>query len=131
MLLEYMRCELHPTERIKYFCREDGKSLCPNCVVDHAKHDFIFADETAAFEVKQELKTLGMTVQSKNQEYEMIQKESEAKIAEVEQFKEQEMRSLRHFFSELHKCLDNREQQIQQLYNDYCKEFKVEYVSDI
>ncbi len=38
-----------------------------------------------------------MTVQSKSAEYEMIQKESEQKIAEVELFKEQEMRNLRHF----------------------------------
>lgn len=113
MLQEYMRCELHPSERIKYFCRDDGKSLCPECVVAHAKHDFIFADETAAFEVKQELKTIGLTVQSKNAEYEMIQKESEQKIAEVELFKEQEMLNLQHFFGELHKSLDIREQQIQ------------------
>jgi len=72
MLMEYMRCEMHPSERIKYYCREDGKSLCPICVVDHAKHDFIFADESAAFEVKQELKTIGLTVQSKKTEYLMI-----------------------------------------------------------
>lgn len=26
--------------------------LCPDCVVSHAKHDFIFADESAALEVK-------------------------------------------------------------------------------
>ena len=60
MLIEHMRCEYHPEERIKYFCREDGKSLCPMCVVEHAKHDFIFADDSAAFEVKQELKGLGL-----------------------------------------------------------------------
>jgi hypothetical protein len=30
------------------------------CVVEHAKHDFIFADESAAFEVKQKLKGLGL-----------------------------------------------------------------------
>ena len=88
MLIEYMRCEVHPTEKVKYYCREDGKSLCPNCVVDHSKHDFIFADESAAFEVKQELKTIGLTVQSKNSEYLMIQRESEQKIAEVDVFKE-------------------------------------------
>lgn len=26
--------------------------LCPDCVVSHAKHDFVFADESAALEVK-------------------------------------------------------------------------------
>jgi hypothetical protein len=62
MLKEQMRCEIHPQETVKYYCREDGKSLCPECVVDHAKHDFIFADESASFEVKQDLKTLELTV---------------------------------------------------------------------
>ena len=77
MLKEHMRCEIHPQERIKYYCREDGKSLCPECVVDHAKHDFIFADGSASFEVKQDLKSLELTIQSKCSEYEMIQRESE------------------------------------------------------
>jgi hypothetical protein len=72
MLKEHMRCEIHPQEQVKYYCREDGKSLCPECVVDHAKHDFIFADESASFEVKQDLKTLELTVQSRCNEYEMI-----------------------------------------------------------
>jgi len=72
-----MRCELHPEEQIKYYCREDGKSCCPECIVDHAKHDFIFADTSAAFEVKQELRTLELTIQSRNNEYAMIQKESQ------------------------------------------------------
>lgn len=40
-----MMCELHPQERIKYFCRDDKIGLCPECVVFHAKHDFVFADE--------------------------------------------------------------------------------------
>lgn len=71
-----MRCELHPEERIKYYCRDCGKSVCPECVVDHAKHDFIFADGSAAFEVKQELRTLELTIQSKDMEYHMIEKES-------------------------------------------------------
>ena len=109
MLKEQMRCEIHPQETVKYYCREDGKSLCPECVVDHAKHDFIFADESASFEVKQDLKTLELTVQSRCKEYEMISRESEQKIQEVEVFREQEINNLRHFFSELHKALDKRE----------------------
>jgi len=41
------------------------------------------------------------------------------------------MTNLHHFFSELHKALEKRELEIQQVYEDYCKEFKVEYQSDI
>ena len=48
-------CDIHPEEQIKYYCRDDKVGICPECVVLHAKHDFIFADETAAQEIKQNL----------------------------------------------------------------------------
>lgn len=41
------------------------------------------------------------------------------------------MRNLKHFFGELHKALEEREAKIQLIYEEYCKQFKVEYVSDI
>lgn len=107
-----MMCELHPTERIKYFCRDDKVGLCPECVVYHAKHDFVFADEGAAFEVKQQLKSLNLNVQSKQNEYTMLLKETESKLQEIERFKEEEFQKLRYYFIELHKLLDAREEQI-------------------
>lgn len=60
--LQLMNCEIHSGEIIKYFCRDCRVGLCPECVVHHAKHDFVFADEGAAFEVKQQLKTLSISV---------------------------------------------------------------------
>jgi hypothetical protein len=105
-------CELHPTERIKYFCRDDRVGLCPECVVFHAKHDFVFADEGAAFEVKQQLKTLNLSVQSKHSEYQLLQKETEQKLKELERFKDEEFQKLRYYFTELRRCLDAREEQI-------------------
>lgn len=27
--------------------------VCPDCILEHAKHDFVAADSTASFEVKQ------------------------------------------------------------------------------
>lgn len=41
------------------------------------------------------------------------------------------MLNLKHFFGELHRCLEVREQQIMEIYEEYCKDFKVEYIADI
>ena len=45
-------CAIHKGEPIKYFCRTDSQALCPECIVNHARHDFIFAENDAAEQVK-------------------------------------------------------------------------------
>lgn len=52
------QCKYHPKETIKYFCRDPAclKGLCPDCIIEHSKHDFLAANELAAFEVKQIVK---------------------------------------------------------------------------
>ena len=93
-----MMCELHPKEKIKYFCRDCVIGLCPECVVFHAKHDFVFADEGAAFEIKQQLKTLGLSVESKGADYKILLTETDAKQQEIEKFKEEEFTKLGYYF---------------------------------
>ena len=41
-------CKLHPTEKVRYFCRDDRQAICPECVVMHARHDFVLANQDAA-----------------------------------------------------------------------------------
>jgi len=55
-------CALHPHEHIKYFCRDSGckKGICPNCIFEHTKHDFIAANDVAVFEIKQALKSAAL-----------------------------------------------------------------------
>jgi hypothetical protein len=55
-----IHCITHVNETIKYYCRSDTckKALCSECVIDHAKHDFINANELASFEVKSVLQNL-------------------------------------------------------------------------
>lgn len=69
-------CELHPGEKIKYYCRDDKIALCPDCVVEHKKHDFVFADSTAALEVKHSLSTLQAAIESKQSQYTLILNET-------------------------------------------------------
>ena len=51
-LLKYKICTIHAGETIKYYCRDDKTALCGGCVIDHAKHNFIFADEEATSIIK-------------------------------------------------------------------------------
>lgn len=46
-------CKLHPHEKIKYYCKDDQTALCPDCVVDHARHDFIMANDVAGRLIKE------------------------------------------------------------------------------
>ena len=48
-------CMKHPSEKIKYYCRDDSTPLCPECVVEHARHDFIMANESASRSIKDKL----------------------------------------------------------------------------
>ena len=45
---QHLFCLLHPSEKIKYYCRDDKSALCPECVVYHARHDFIMANQNAS-----------------------------------------------------------------------------------
>lgn len=60
-------CKLHPAEKIKYFCRDDKTALCPECVVYHARHDFIMANDLASTEVKDKLRKIHMDLDEKYQ----------------------------------------------------------------
>jgi hypothetical protein len=93
-----MMCDTHSTEPVKYFCRDCRVGVCPECIVIHSKHDFVFADEGAAFEVKQQLKSLNLNVSSRNDEYSILLKETEAKIKEIDKWKEDEVAKVRYYF---------------------------------
>jgi hypothetical protein len=41
-------CDEHPGEKVRYYCKDCLVGLCAECVVDHARHDFILGDNRAA-----------------------------------------------------------------------------------
>ena len=50
-----INCKIHPSEAVKYFCKDDQTALCPECVVEHSRHDFIMANDNASRQVKNNL----------------------------------------------------------------------------
>jgi hypothetical protein len=67
-------CASHPNEYIKYFCRDDmcKKGICPSCIFDHAKHDFIVANDVAVFEIKQALRAAALACSNKLKSNQML-----------------------------------------------------------
>lgn len=53
-----MYCEDHIRSIIKFFCRNDlcKQGICNQCINDHANHDFVSANDIAAFEIKSDVK---------------------------------------------------------------------------
>ena len=49
-------------------------------------------------------------------------RESEMKLKEIEKFKDEEFHKLKYFFSELHRLLETREEQIKRQYVEIIKE---------
>jgi hypothetical protein len=58
-------CERHPKERVRSYCSDCKLSLCPECIIDHARHDFIAANRDAAILVKSELAILHSKIEAK------------------------------------------------------------------
>jgi len=68
--------------------------------------------------VKQQLKSLTLSVQSRSSEYRLLHTETEQKLKELEKGKEEEFQKLKYYFAELHRALNQREDQIKRQYNE-------------
>ena len=65
-------CDRHPGERVRYYCRECLTGLCSEDVVEHAKHDFILADNIAAVQIRKTMLLAEENIRDTTQSYEAI-----------------------------------------------------------
>ena len=77
-------CPIHRGEPIKYYCITDQQGLCPECIVHHARHDFIFADEEAAAKVKGKLDMLFRQVDANHKSYGDLFRKAEDDLRDLE-----------------------------------------------
>lgn len=109
-------CKIHKDEPIKYFCRDDKAGLCAECIVHHAKHDFIFADEDAAKEVKGNLDYLFKSVNDHHEKYSELHRNLESSRQDLEKFKDQELSKITEAFQKMKAALEHRELWFKQQY---------------
>ena len=76
-------CQIHPQEEIKYYCREERLGICSECIVHHAKHDFIFADEAASEEIKGNSQALHFQIDSQHKSYSEVCRDVDNKFTEL------------------------------------------------
>ena len=74
-------------------------------MVDHAKHDFILADNVAAVQVRKIMLAFDNSIRGTSEEYESIFFTTQKKIAEIEIYKEQELRRLSQNFQEIREAI--------------------------
>jgi len=68
-LTQFVQCQEHPKEKVRYYCRDDHLPLCAECVVSHARHDFVAADSKAAVEIRNNLKVTRNSLSERLEQY--------------------------------------------------------------
>ena len=87
-------CDDHRDEKVRYFCKDCLVGLCAECVVDHARHDFILGDNRAAVQIRKLMQVAEADIRQCAQSYEAILFTTEKKLAEIAIYKEQELKRL-------------------------------------
>ena len=96
-----MNCKIHPTEAVKYYCKDDRTALCPECVVQHARHDFIMANDNASRQVKDKLREIYTQVESNFNKYSKLYQQISANRAELVAIKQQQIKKIEEYFQQL------------------------------
>lgn len=103
-------CPIHRAEPIKYYCKDCQMGLCPECIVHHARHDFVFADEEAANQVKGKLETLHRSVKERHESYGDLFRKAEDELRDLEKLQDEEVDRISKTFKELRQAIDEKEQ---------------------
>lgn len=74
------------------------KGLCPECIIDHSKHDFIAANEVASFEIKQTVKAAQRKCKAQVRQQKEIKALTEKKISQINKQRSEEFQSIRVYF---------------------------------
>lgn len=115
-------CALHPEEPIKYYCKDDKEGLCAECIVHHARHDFIFADEEASTEVKESLGGLFRSVGRHHESYGDLYRKVEQNLSDLEKYKHEELNKVTEAFRQVRAALEQREAQFKREYQQRVKD---------
>jgi hypothetical protein len=103
------KCEFHPEEPVRYYCKDCYKALCAECVVNHARHDFIAANNMAANELKKLLYLTEGSVSERVALYSEILDKSEKKLVDMDDECKMQFRRLSLAFTEIREAIFQRE----------------------
>ena len=78
-------------------------------MLEHARHDFIAANELAALEVKGAVKTALRTCRDRAKNIKSIKLDTHKKLSDLHRQRADEFQKIHCYFLELHRELDDRE----------------------
>jgi len=105
-------CVDHPLEKVRFFCRVCAVACFSDCVVEHARHDFVLGDNRAAVEIRKTIQATEENVREYADQYESVLWATEKKMAEIEIYKQQELKRLSLAFQEIREAIFARERAI-------------------
>ena len=62
--------------------------MCADCVVDHARHDFVLSDNRAAVQIRKTIQAAEENIRECTDQYESVLWATEKKMAEIEIYKQ-------------------------------------------
>eukprot|EP00347_Sterkiella_histriomuscorum_P017020 403350962 len=127
------KCKFHPRESIKYFCRDPACliGLCPDCIIEHSKHDFLAANELAAFEIKQVVKQAQRRCKNQVKLQKDLKQQTEKKLSSLNRQRSDEFHRIHCYFNELHRELDERESQLNNMFNEEIRDIESQLMKDM
>jgi hypothetical protein len=118
-----VHCELHPDEKVIRYCLEDSRTICAECILEHATHKLVKLDDPV-LEVKLELKTLIAKVEEMLEITASKRSDMQSKHSSVEQAGAREMQRIDSFFDSVYEQLEQRRAALKGRVGEEVEEFE-------
>mmetsp|Transcript_1730 Transcript_1730/g.3685 ORF Transcript_1730/g.3685 Transcript_1730/m.3685 type:complete len:592 (+) Transcript_1730:730-2505(+) len=117
-----VQCDVHPDEKVIRYCLEDSKTICAECILDHASHKLVKLDDPV-LEIKFELRTLISKVEEMISTVASKHNEMQVKQATVTQASAREMARIDNYFERMYEKLELRKKELKAKVNEEVAEF--------
>jgi hypothetical protein len=105
--------------------------LCPECILNHARHDFVAANEAAANEVKSIVRQAQRVCKKQAKSLKEVGSVTEAKLKAISARKREEFSRLNTVIGELKAMLDERERYLHALLENEVRDIEERLTAEV
>lgn len=117
-----VQCEVHPDEKVIRYCLEDSKTICAECILDHASHKLVKLDDPV-LEIKFELRALVTKVEEMITTTGNKRAEMQLKQTSISQASSREMARIDSYFERVYERLEARKAELKAKVGEEVAEF--------
>ncbi len=121
-LSKFKFCAIHPNEPIKYYCKDDKTGLCPECIVMHARHDFIFADADSTSLIKLEQDLLLRSIGRHHESYGDLYRKVEGNLRDIDEVRKEQEKKITDVFNTIREAINKREAEFRHSFEQKIKD---------